>query len=90
MPTPEEVIQSIESRLQVVENDYRCRFTSASTPEALNTARACVLGKEGPFTEVLRMMSEVTADRKRELGGRINAFRADVESAYHARMVEIR
>jgi phenylalanyl-tRNA synthetase alpha chain len=90
MPTPEEVIQSIESILQVVENDYRCRFASASTPEALNIARACVLGREGPLTEVLRMMSEVHAERKREMGGRINAFRANVESAYHARMVEIR
>jgi hypothetical protein len=90
MPTPEEVIQSIESRLQMVEGEYRRRFTSASTPEALNTARACILGREGPFTEVLRMVSEVPADRKREMGGRINAFRTNVESAYHARMVEIR
>jgi phenylalanyl-tRNA synthetase alpha subunit len=90
MPTPEEVIQSIESRLQVIETNYRQRFASANTPEALNTARACILGKQSDFTEVLRMMGEVATDRKREMGGRINAFRADVESAYHARMVEIR
>ena len=90
MPTPEEVVQSIETRLQTLERDYRASFDSATIPEELNRMRACVLGREGPFTEVLRMMGDVPADRKREMGGRINAFRADVESVYHARMTQIR
>jgi hypothetical protein len=90
MPTPEETVQSIETRLQAIEAEYRQCFSSARTPDALNLARARILGKQSDFTGVLRMMSDVSADRKRELGGRINAFRADVESAYHARMIQIR
>lgn len=88
-PASEEAIQNIEAKLKTIEANYRQLFASASTPEALNTARACTLGKQSDFTEVLRMMGDVPADRKREMGGRINAFRADVESAYHARLVQI-
>lgn len=90
MPTSEEAVQSIEARLQVIEADYRQRFASVRTPEALSSARACVLGKQSDFTGVLRMMSDVPADQKREVGGQINAWRARVENAYHARMMELR
>ena len=36
------------------------------------------------------MMSEVPADRKREMGGRINDFRANVEGAYSARLDQLK
>ena len=83
---PNPAVQQIEAHLLVVENDFRARFAAAITTEVLMTERARVLGKEGSFTEVLRLMGSVPAERKREFGERINAFRAQVETVYADRV----
>lgn len=89
MPTSEEAIQAIETAFREIEADYRRDFTAAATLEDLNRARACVVGKESPFTRVLRLLGDVPPDRKVELGKRINAFRTEIDLAYQTRMSEI-
>ena len=83
-------IQEIETGLLAVGDEYRERFAAAGTEHELRNVRADILGKKGALTRVLRAMSAVPADRKREMGERVNAARADVESAFERRLAEIR
>jgi phenylalanyl-tRNA synthetase alpha chain len=83
-------IQEIEAGLLAVGDEYRQRFAAAQTEHELRNVRADILGKKGALTRVLRAMGTVPSDRKREMGERVNAARAEVESAFEARLVEIR
>jgi len=89
MPTPEEAIQGIETRLEALEGRYRQSISAAATIDELDRARACLLGKQSDFTEALRMLGDAPADRRVELGGRINGFRRDVVTCYRSRAVEL-
>ena len=83
-------IQEIETGLLAVGDEYRQRFAAAQTEHDLRNVRADILGKKGALTRVLRAMGAVPADRKREMGERVNAARAEVEAAFDKRLSEIR
>jgi phenylalanyl-tRNA synthetase alpha chain len=83
-------VKEIETGLLAVGDEYRARFSSASTEHDLRFIRADILGKKGALTRVLRAMSAVPTDRKREMGERVNAARAEVEAAFEARLNAIR
>jgi phenylalanyl-tRNA synthetase alpha chain len=83
-------IQDIEAGLLAVGDEYRSRFCSASSEHDLRFIRADILGKKGALTRVLRSMSGVPAERKREVGEKVNAARAEVEAAFDARLRALR
>lgn len=83
-------IQEIEAGLLAVGDEYRSRFAAAESEHDLRFIRADILGKKGALTRVLRAMGAVPTDRKREMGERVNKTRAEVESAFEARLAAIR
>jgi len=82
-------VQEIEAGLLAVGDEYRKRFAAAQTEHDLRNVRADILGKKGALTRVLRAMGAVPTDRKREMGERVNAARAEVESAFEGRLLAL-
>jgi phenylalanyl-tRNA synthetase alpha chain len=82
-------VQEIEAGLLAVGDEYRKRFAAAQTEHDLRNVRADILGKKGALTRVLRAMGAVPTDRKREMGERVNAARAEVESAFEGRRLAL-
>lgn len=83
-------IQDIEAGLLAVGDEYRERFSRATSEHDLRYVRADILGKKGALTRVLRSMNLVPAERKREMGEKVNAARSEVEAAFETRLNEIR
>lgn len=82
--------QQIEAGLDALGQRYRADFARSTSEPELRAANAAVLGKKGELTSLLKLMGKVSADRRRELGERVNAVRAEVEAAFEQRLLEIR
>ena len=83
-------IEEIEAGLLAIGDEYRQRFAAAQSEHDLRNVRADILGKKGALTRVLRAMGAVPADRKREMGERVNAARAEVDAAFEKSLLAIR
>ncbi len=82
-------LEEIEAGILAVGDEYRQRFAAAGDEPSLRQARAEVLGKKGTLTRVLKVMGSVPAPDRPRVGERLNALRAEVESAFEERLVAI-
>ncbi|HEY1534619.1 MAG TPA: phenylalanine--tRNA ligase subunit alpha [Polyangiaceae bacterium] len=76
----------IEAGLAAFAPRARAAFEAAATEQELRSAKAEILGKKGELTAILRSLGQAPADKRRELGERVNGVRAEVESAFEARL----
>ncbi len=76
----------IEAGLAAFAPRARAAFDAATTEQELRFAKAEILGKKGELTAILRGLGQQPADKRRELGERVNGVRAEVESAFEARL----
>lgn len=82
-------VGEIELGLEALGERYRSSFAAAATEQELRNANAAILGKKGELTSLLKLMGKVPAERKRDLGERVNAVRLEVEASFEARLAEI-
>ncbi|MEZ5359413.1 MAG: phenylalanine--tRNA ligase subunit alpha [Candidatus Zixiibacteriota bacterium] len=71
---------TVIEQLQRIESEATDRVSSAKTVEELEALRIAYLGKKGELTSILRGLKELSADEKREVGGKANQFKADLET----------
>ncbi|HYP74784.1 MAG TPA: phenylalanine--tRNA ligase subunit alpha [Polyangiaceae bacterium] len=76
----------IEAGLAAFGPRARAAFEAAASEQELRNARAELLGKKGDLTAILRSLGQQPAEKRRELGERVNGVRAQVESAFEARL----
>ena len=76
----------IEADLAAFGPRARAAFEAAASEQELRNARAEILGKKGELTRILRGVGQAPSDKRRELGERVNGVRAEVESAFEARL----
>jgi phenylalanyl-tRNA synthetase alpha chain len=73
------------SDLQSLLSQARADFAAASTPAALEDAKARFLGKAGRVTELLKGLGALGAEQKKTRGAEINQLKAGIEVALQAR-----
>lgn len=64
-------------------------FAAASTPAALEDAKAKFLGKTGSITTLMKGLSKLSHEEKREMGQALGAAKRAVEQALEARREEL-
>jgi phenylalanyl-tRNA synthetase alpha chain len=69
----------IVGQLQQLEQAARQQIASAATPAALEELRVRYLGKKGELTAILRDLKDLPIDQKREIGGRANRLKSELE-----------
>lgn len=62
----------------------------SSSELSLRNARAEFMGKKGELTALLRNMGSIPAELRREVGEQVNQAREDLESAFQARLDELK
>ena len=83
-------VGAIERGLAELGDAYRGGFAAAATEAALRDEHAKILGKkQGTLTRVMALMRDVPADRRPQVGAKINTFKAQVEAAFEARLGEL-
>ncbi|HTJ85574.1 MAG TPA: hypothetical protein VL400_27845, partial [Polyangiaceae bacterium] len=78
--------QKIEEGLAALGTRFREAFGAAATEQALRAEHAKLLGKKGDLTAVLALLRDVPGPQKGAAGARVNAFKAEVEQAFEARL----
>lgn len=63
----------------------RAAFDQVSDAASLENAKARFLGKQGAVTELMKGLSKLDPQQKREQGGRINAVKQAIEAALNVR-----
>ncbi len=89
MSTPADPIAAIDEGLAKLGTKFRDAFAAATTEQALRAEHAKVLGKKGELTAVLSLMRHVPASDKPSAGAKVNAFKAEVEASFEARLREL-
>ena len=82
-------VLEIEQGLTGLGTSFRDAFAAAPTEQALRDAHARVLGKKGDLTALLKRMGAVPAEARKVLGEQVNALKAEVESAFAARLASL-
>ncbi|HEY5961485.1 MAG TPA: phenylalanine--tRNA ligase subunit alpha [Polyangiaceae bacterium] len=85
-----DALATIEAGLAELGVEYRSRFAEAANEQTLRAVRAEILGKKGSLTRVLRAMGQVPASDRPRMGERVNAVRAEVDTAFDTRLSELR
>ena len=83
------VATEIEKGLEKLAAAFREAFAAAKDEQALRDAHAKILGKKGDLTQLLRQMGAVPADRRKEVGERVNNLKLEVEAAFADRLRSI-
>lgn len=69
--------------------EAKSAFAQASAPAALEDAKAKFLGKTGSITTLMKGLSKLTPQEKREMGQALGAAKREIEQALEARREEL-
>jgi phenylalanyl-tRNA synthetase alpha chain len=67
----------------------KARFESAATEHELRALKAEILGKKGELTAQLRALGQAPPEQRKAIGERVNVAKAEVESAFEARLAAL-
>ncbi len=83
---PDEMLRALDAeRSRGLES-----FAAASTLDELEAAQVSVLGRRSAFAQLLRTLGSLDEADRRTVGARVNAVRAELESALERRRAELR
>lgn len=80
----------MREQIQALLDETKAALDGADTPQALEALHARYLGKKGPLSALLRGLGQLDAAERPEAGKRINAARAEIESAFAKREARVK
>ena len=75
--------------LSQIISEAKAAFAAAATPAALEDAKAKFLGKTGSITALMKGVSKLSHEEKREMGQALGAAKRTIEEALEARREEL-
>ena len=75
--------------LSQIISEAKAAFAAAATPAALEDAKAKCLGKTGSITALMKGLSKLSHEEKREMGQALGAAKRTIEEALEARREEL-
>ena len=75
--------------LSHIVSEAKAAFAAAATPAALEDAKAKFLGKTGSITALMKGLSKLSHEEKREMGQALGATKRAIEEALEARREEL-
>ena len=76
--------------LDALASDARATLAAAGDEDAVEAWRVATLGRSGSLTAVLRGLSGLPAEERRDAGRAANELKRDLEAALEARREELR
>ncbi|MDD9945949.1 MAG: phenylalanine--tRNA ligase subunit alpha [Myxococcales bacterium] len=84
-----DVVTAFEQGLAEAAEGYAAAFGRATDEHALRAQNARLLGPAGSLTKLLKRMSQLPADRRREFGKRANELKRAIDVAFEERLSEL-
>lgn len=84
------MLKAMLERIEELQNNAIEKIKSSKTINELNENKAECLGKKSPLQEIMGKMKEFNVDVKKEIGSRVNSFKAKIEEAVNNRLNEIK
>lgn len=81
-----DAVEQFEAGLAEVAASYREALEAAENENALREANARIVGPSGQLTKLMKLMRDVPGDRRKELGQRSNALKAEVAQLFDGRL----
>ena len=75
--------------LSQIVSEAKAAFAAAATPAALEDAKAKFLGKTGSITALMKGLSKLSHEEKREMGQALGVTKRAIEEALEARRDEL-
>ena len=85
-----DILTEIDSSLASVRAAYAAAFEQSRSEHELREHNARYLGPAGELTLLMKRMREVPNDKKREVGQKTNALKAEIERAFDARLLGLK
>jgi phenylalanyl-tRNA synthetase alpha chain len=79
----------IQAGLVTIREGYGGRFERATTEHELRAVRAALVGKKGELTQLLRGLSQLPEEQRRNIGILANSVKQEVEKSFSARLKEL-
>ena len=79
----------MENNINNVESELEGRLKEIESLEEIENARVGFLGKKGKITLLMQSLRDVAADKKREMGMKINALKQKAEELIAAKKEQI-
>ncbi|MBX3271999.1 MAG: phenylalanine--tRNA ligase subunit alpha [Sandaracinaceae bacterium] len=77
-----DALERFEKGLREVSEASAGAFTGRSTEQALRDENAKLVGPNGQLTQLMKLMRELPADRRKDLGQQANALKAEIQAAF--------
>jgi phenylalanyl-tRNA synthetase alpha chain len=81
-----DAVAAFEAGLERSAAEYGAALQGAGDEQALRTANARFAGPNGELTRLMKLMPELPAERRRDLGKRANELKAAIQQAFQARL----
>ncbi len=79
-----DALEQFERGLREVAEASKDAFVGRTSEQSLREANARLVGPNGQLTKLMKLMRDLPGDRRRELGQRANALKAEIEAAFDA------
>lgn len=80
----------MNAKLSQIEQSAREQISAAASPDDLEKVRISVLGRKGALTEVLRSLSQLPIEERKQVGEKANVLRAELENAIESKVRELK
>jgi phenylalanyl-tRNA synthetase alpha chain len=87
--TESDIVKEFDAGFARMRGAYPAAFEAAKSEHELREVNARFLGPSGELTQLMKRMREVPGDKKKELGQRSNAIKAEIEQAFSGRLTQL-
>lgn len=84
-----DILSEIDAAIASVRSAYAAAFEQSRGEHELREHNARYVGPAGELTQLMKRMREVPNDKKREVGQKTNALKAEIEQAFEARLKQL-
>lgn len=80
---------AIKEELEALRENVKAKLKEIKNKIELQTEKANVLGKKGPFAQIMANMRNLSVDERKEVGMVSNVIKSELEEAFDNKLVEI-
>lgn len=80
---------AIKEELEALRKNVKAKLKEIKNKIELQTEKANVLGKKGPFAQIMANMRNLSVDERKEVGMVSNVIKSELEEAFDNKLVEI-
>ena len=79
----------MNTSLETIWKEFQAQLAETKTQAEVANVKAEFLGKKGRLKEILKSLKDATPEERKEIGGKSNEMKVEMEAAVHGRLQEL-